>query len=410
MGEPRTPQPPEQTPPAGGEGHPVRMTKHGEQPSVESQRSQERAPVPGDVPPVGEGQEFEERASAPPVAPQPSQGPVRDDRAPVPHGVWYHPATPGHPGQQQGYPPPPPGWGPPPPSQQQPSSQQPPSAGGGAWASLRARGWRPAIGVGIAGAALLLIPFFLFPTLDPDKPVDQWWPPFAIGLGTLVLLALLRLDRLLKGWTWHVAGIAFVGALVVFTKDNPWAWALALSLGLLLAGLLRLPRWQLLVAGAVVCAVSIVGFAITASRITAAEAQKEIQAGNEVRATVGGVPNAQEVPPLLDRVISGRVADPQPLCRIVAPAAETQLTAATGTADCAAAVAAVWQKRESAGGPTPQTSVRSDAVPMTSERTYTLSTCGSAWAAAAGSQLGRVTVAWTNDDARRYSVTGFEPC
>ncbi|ODU02877.1 MAG: hypothetical protein ABS81_16245 [Pseudonocardia sp. SCN 72-86] len=386
MGEPRTPQPPEQTPPAGGEGHPVDVTKPDAQPVAENPGSQGRA-------------------DAPPVGPQPGPGPVYDDRAPVPHGVWYHPTAPGHPGQQQGHPPPPPGWGTPP---QQPP-QQPP-ASNGAWAWLRARGWRLAIGVGIAGAALLLIPFFLFPTLDPDKPVDQWWPPFAIGLGTLVLLSLLRLDRLLKGWTWHVAGIAFVGALVVWTKDNPWAWALALSLGLLLAGLLRLPRWQLLVAGAVLCAVSIVGFAITASRITAAEAQKEIQAGNEVRATVGGVPNAQEVPPLLDRVISGRVADPQPLCRIVAPAAETQLTASTGTADCAAAVAAVWQKRESAGGPTPRTSVRSDAAPMTSERTYTLSTCGSAWAAAAGSELGRVTVAWTNDNARRYSVTGFEPC
>ncbi|GAY11063.1 hypothetical protein TOK_5548 [Pseudonocardia sp. N23] len=332
-----------------------------------------------------------------------------DDRAPVPHGVWYHPAAPGHPGHQQGHPPPPPGsqqqGGPLPPPQ--PPRLPPTSAG---WAWLRARGWRPAVGVGIAGAALLLIPFFLFPTLDPGKPVDQWWPPFAIGLGALVLLSVLRLDRLLKGWTWHVAGIVFVGALVVFTKDNPWAWALALSLGLILAGLLRLPRWQLVVAGAVLCAVSIVGFAITASRITAAEAQKEIQAGNEVRATVGGVPNAQEVPPLLDRVISGRVADPQPLCRIVAPVAETQLTAATGTADCTSAVTAIWQERAAAGGPAPVTSVRSDAAPMTSERTYTLSTCGSAWAAAAGPQLGKVTVAWTDDDARRYSVTGFQPC
>jgi len=363
MGEPRTPQPPEQ-PEASRSNTPVDMTKQGDSPVYD------------------------------------------DERAPVPHGVWYHPAAPGHPGQQQGCPPPPPGWGSPP---HEPPQQQP-SPGSGAWAWLWARGWRLAIGVGIAGAALLLIPFFLFPTLDPDKPVDQWWPPFAIGLGTLVLLSLLRLDRLLKGWTWHVAGIVFVGALVVWTKDNPWAWALALSLGLLLAGLLRLPRWQLLVVGSVLCAVSIVGFAITASRITAVEAQKEIQAGNEVRATVGGVPNAQEVPPLLDRVISGRVADPQPLCRIVAPAAETQLTTATGTPDCAAAVAAVWQKRESAGGPTPVTSVRSDAAPMTSERTYTLSTCGSAWEAAAGPQLGRVTVAWTTDDARRYSVTAFGPC
>ncbi|MGD9985799.1 hypothetical protein [Pseudonocardia sp.] len=362
MGEPRTPQPPEQ-PGASPPNPPVDMSKPG--------------------------------------VPEQAGGPVPDDRAPVPHGVWYHPAAPGHPGQQQGQPPPPLGWGPPPP--QQPSS-------GGAWAWLRARGWRLAVGVGIAGAALLLIPFFLFPTLDPDKPVAQWWPPFAIGLGTLVLLSVLRLDRLLKGWTWHVAGIAFVGALVVWTKDNPWAWALALSLGLLLAGLLRLPRWQLLVAGAVLCAVSIVGFAITASRITAAETQREIQAGNEVRATVGGVPNAQEVPPLLDRVISGRVADPQPLCRIVGPAAETQLTTATRTADCAAAVAVVWEERASAGGPTPVTSVRSDAAPMTSERTYTLSTCGSAWAVAAGPELGRVTVTWTDDDARRYAITGFQPC
>lgn len=369
--------------------------------------------------------------------PRPPQPPEQPEGAPVhpqpaDHGLAHPPALrgdqqpAGHPGRVDTWATPPPHWqdqqwhhqqwqqqshghAVPPPPQDPSRPQEPPKPT--PWQRIRARGWRLAIGVGIAGAALLLIPFFLWPTLDPDRPVAQWWPPFAIGLGTLILLSVLRLDRLLRGWTWHVAGVVFVGALVVWTSANPWAWAFALSVGVLLVGLLRLPRPELAVVGAVLCAVSLVGFSVRAGQITQQQAQIEAHAGDEVRATVGGVPNAQEVGPLLDRAISGPVPDPEPVCRIVSPAAAAQLAAATGTADCTAAVTAIQQRRAaSGGGPAPVTDVPHDAVPMTSQQSYTVGTCTSAWAAAAGPQLGRVTVTWTNPTARRYAITAFVPC
>jgi len=47
---------------------------------------------------------------------------------------------------------------------------------------------------------------------------------------------------------------------------------------------------------------------------------------------------------------------------------------------------------------------------MTSQPGYVLDLCSSAWAAAAGPQLGRVAVSWTTPTARRYAITGFQPC
>ena len=116
-----------------------------------------------------------------------------------------------------------------------------PSRGG---ATRSARG---AAGLAIAAAALLLWPF------------SGWsWIPWVVGLGVLVVLRFLRLDGLLRGWVWHVGGIVVVAGLMYST--GPWAWALAASIGVLLAGLLQLPWWRLAAVGAVMCAVSGVGF------------------------------------------------------------------------------------------------------------------------------------------------------
>jgi hypothetical protein len=317
--------------------------------------------------------------------PAPADTPPRDDGAP--HDPPRYEAPPFEPPRY------------PPPENRRPST----------WARLRARGWRLPIGVGIGGAAVLLIPFFLFPTFDLDEPRAQWWPPFAIGIGALVLLSVLRLDRLLKGWTWHVAGLAFVFALVVETRENPWSWAFAASLAVLLAGLLRLPRWRLAATGAVLCAISVVGFGLRASEVAQQQAEINAQAGEVSRATVGGVPDAQEVLPFLDQSISGPVPDTR-LCRIVNADAGRRLTEATGTADCAAAVRAVFARRAQAGGPAPVTVVPRSAPKLTVEPSYVLDGCSTAWAAAAGPQLGRVQVGWTTPTARRYAITGFQPC
>ena len=83
---------------------------------------------------------------------------------------------------------------------------------------------RGAAGLAIGSAALLLWPF-------AGWSGSRGWS----GSGVLVLLRLLRLDGLLRGWVWHLGGLVVVAGLMYST--GPWAWALAASIGVLVAGL-----------------------------------------------------------------------------------------------------------------------------------------------------------------------------
>ena len=118
----------------------------------------------------------------------------------------------------------PPPWLPPP---LLPAARTPARACGSAppsfpWQRLT-RTRRGAAGLAIGSAALLLWPF------------SGWsWIPWLVGLGVLILLRLLRLDGLLRGWVWHVGGVVVVAGLMYST--GPWAWALAASIGVLVAG------------------------------------------------------------------------------------------------------------------------------------------------------------------------------
>src|SRR6185503_966180 len=123
---------------------------------------------------------------------------------------------------------------------------------------------RGAAGLAIGSAALLLWPF------------SGWsWIPWLIGLGVLVLLRLLRLDGLLRGWIWHLGGLVVVAGLMYST--SPWAWAFAASIGVLVAGLLQLPWWRLAAVGVVMCAVSGVGFVIATYQTQQEKAAAEQQ-------------------------------------------------------------------------------------------------------------------------------------
>ena len=115
------------------------------------------------------------------------------------------------------------------------------------------RSRRGAAGLTIAAAALLLWPFAGWSGI-----------PWLVGIGLLVVLRLLRLDGLLRGWVLHLGGLVVIAGLMYST--GPWAWALAGSIGVLLAGLAQLPWWRLAAAGAVLCAVSGVGFGLTSAR------------------------------------------------------------------------------------------------------------------------------------------------
>ena len=120
-----------------------------------------------------------------------------------------------------------------------------PPTGPPAWAGWRrlTRSRRGAAGLCIATAALLLWPFAGWSAI-----------PWLIGIGVLVVLRLLRLDGPLRGWAPHLGGLVVIAGLMYGT--GPWAWALAASIGVLLAGLAQLPWWRLAAAGAVFCVVS----------------------------------------------------------------------------------------------------------------------------------------------------------
>ncbi|MEJ8281747.1 hypothetical protein [Pseudonocardia spirodelae] len=262
------------------------------------------------------------------------------------------------------------------------------------WRRLRPRSVRGATALGLAGAALLLLPFL-------DDP-DRWWVPVGLGFGTLVLLALLRLDRLLQGWAPHVAGVVLVGALVDATRQNPWSWALALSVGVVVAGALLLPRWKLLAVGAVLLVVSGVGWTFRSTEIRQEQARDDARAGAQFRTDLG-VARPQLALVSLDTGVAS--PNPSRVCRLAQPAALAQLQAATGAATCEDAVG-VLHGRMPAGAAVTEPDRRPDPDVAVGGTTV-VDACSSAWGAAAP-QLGRVTL--TRTATTTYQVSAFTPC
>ena len=133
---------------------------------------------------------------------------------------------------------------------------------------------RGAAGLAILAAALLLWPF-----------AGWFWIPWLAGLVVLVLVALLRLDRLLHGWSWHLGGLAVLVGLMLNT--GPWDWALAASLGVLLAGLVQLPWWRLAAVGAVLCLLAGAGWGFDRYRAAQERAAQEAQTQQENMSLLG---------------------------------------------------------------------------------------------------------------------------
>ena len=196
------------------------------------------------------------------------------------------------------------------------------SAGPHQWRRLT-RTQRGAAGLAIVVAALLLWPF-----------AGWFWIPWLAGVVVLVLVALLRLDRLLQGWSWHLAGLAVVVGLML--KTEPWDWALAASLGVLLAGLVQLPWWRLAAVGAVLCVVSGVGWGVQQYRAAQERAAQEAQASLQNRGQLGVARPNLALQVLLSSVGRGDVG---PVCdSLLAEPARPPFAAAAGAADCAGAV------------------------------------------------------------------------
>jgi hypothetical protein len=280
----------------------------------------------------------------------------------------------------------------------QPAVPEPTRAAGGpapkprptfTWQRLT-RSRRGAAGLAIGTAAVLLWPFSGWSLI-----------PWLVGIGVLVLLRLLRLDGLLRGWVFHLGGVVVVVGLMYST--DPWAWALAASIGVLLAGLLQLPWWRLAAVGAVMCVVSGVGFGISNYHTAQVQRQIESHAGDQLRSQLGESRPGRILPALLQAVAEN---DPDPVCRLVLPAAETALLAAVGTTDCPAAVG-VLHGRAPAGADGDRTSL---PQPKAVAGGWEVDACQTGWAAAAGRGVGVIAIGQTDPAVQRYNVIGFRPC
>jgi hypothetical protein len=246
------------------------------------------------------------------------------------------------------------------------------------------------VGLAITAAALLLWPFS-----------GLSWIPWLVGLGALVVLRILRLDGLLRGWDLHIAGLVVVVGLMMST--SPWAWALAASIGVLLAGLAQLPWWRLAAVGAVLCLVSGLAFAWANVRDAQEAAASYGMLQQESKADQGAPRPQSVLPLLLNRIALG---SPGAICdNLLAEPARTQFAASVGQPDCTAAVMALAARVSD-----PVRYAQADVTTTPTATGLEVDACSMDWGsrAPAGPQVGHLTIGAVAPS--RYVVTGFRPC
>lgn len=269
-----------------------------------------------------------------------------------------------------------------------PPVEPPPTERPAVWKRLT-RTARGTAGLGIGAAALLLWPFSEWSVL-----------PWLAGVGALVLLALLRLDRLLHGWVWHLAGLVVVGGLMLST--SPWAWALAASIGVLVAGLLQLPAWRLAAVGAVLCVVSGAAFAFANVQDAREAAAAQTRASEESFALSGERSPERVLPALLEGIGQGDVVA---VCGLLDESARAAFVGAAGAPDCRAAVGLL---RGAAGTPPEYDDLDAPTVPQGTS--WATDACATPWADLAGAALGRIEIRQSDPPGRTYFLAGFRPC
>ena len=249
---------------------------------------------------------------------------------------------------------------------------------------------RGAAGLAIGSAALLLWPFAGWAAI-----------PWLVGLGVLVLLRLLRLDGLLRGWVWHLGGLVVVAGLMYST--GPWAWALASSIGVLVAGLLQLPWWRLAAVGAVMCVVSGVGFAFSTHQTQEAQRAQEAAENAQSYSLQGERTPERVVGALLENIAQD---DVPAFCGLLDAPARSDVVRATGAADCPGALAAL---RSRTSTPPYQ---HLDASTVQNGAVWLTDACRTAWATPAlgGQALGRIEVRRSDPPGGTYFVSRFLPC
>ena len=249
---------------------------------------------------------------------------------------------------------------------------------------------RGAAGLAIGSAALLLWPFAGWAAI-----------PWLVGLGVLVLLRLLRLDGLLRGWVWHLGGLVVVAGLMYST--GPWAWALAASIGVLVAGLLQLPWWRLAAVGVVMCAVSGVGFAFSTYQTQEARRAQDAAENAQSYSLQGERTPERVVGALLENIAQD---DVPAFCGLLDVPARTDVVRATGAADCPGALAVLRSRTSS-----PQYQ-HLDAPTVQNGSVWLTDACRTAWATPAlgGQALGRIEVRKSAPPGGTYFISRFLPC
>ncbi|HEX4247365.1 MAG TPA: hypothetical protein VH008_05820 [Pseudonocardia sp.] len=256
----------------------------------------------------------------------------------------------------------------------------------------------------LAGLVLLAAIGLLWPFAD-----WSWWPIVA-GLGVLVLLYLLRLDRLLLGWAPHLAGLVVV--VLMAARSDPWAWGLAAGIAVLGVGVARLPDRRVLVVGAGLVLVFGLAYAVahyrTAQQRQADQARSDTQQANNVLAIA---------PELLPRVLARGIAtgDGRTTCDLLGTPAGAQFASAAGAPDCASAVrqlaGQVVDPQAYASPRLPGGALTKVPGPPGQPGTGTLDACQLSWAAGGrpGPPLGRFTLRQF-EQGDRYLITGYTPC
>ncbi|WP_214406027.1 hypothetical protein [Pseudonocardia lacus] len=274
-----------------------------------------------------------------------------------------------------------------------PPAGPPPAPGPGPRFSWKrfTRSPRGAAGLVIIAAALLLWPF-------SDWSVIPW----LAGAGAVILLRLLRLDKLLRNWDLHLAGLVVVAGLMLST--GPWDWALAASIGVLLAGLAQLPWWRLAAIGAVMCLASGIGFAVTRIQEQQVQAQ-EAAIENQIGKTNQGARNVDAVlPTILSRIAAD---SPGAICdNLLSEGALAPFAASVGQPDCPAAVHELASRVTDRNGYS-----RAEAPTTRRSGGGEVDACAMTWsggAAPPGPQLGRLSI--TEIAPGRFVVSAFRPC
>ncbi|MGI8799374.1 MAG: hypothetical protein ACR2GE_08820 [Pseudonocardia sp.] len=172
----------------------------------------------------------------------------------------------------------------------------------------------------------------------------------------------------------------------------------------MVAGVLRLPRWQVLAVGSALLLVSGIGYGFTLKQANADQLAQQIQRGDENREQLGGRSVTSLLPGLMYYTARN---DPGAVCGVMTDAAEKQFADVVGEPDCAGAVrrlsAQVTDVVRYAEPTRPPISQTADL--------WLIDGCRTTWTPPTpepGPRLGKIEVKQNAD--RKFVVTGYAAC